>query len=201
MPDSDSTDFSRLLEAARGGSADALGRLLDAFRPYLRLVASLRMPDELRGPVGESDLAAETILLAVKHFDGFRGETEASLRSWLRRILINQMADARKRRPPGRSVPLAGSDSDSGMLPAALADTDTPSDQAMEAEEKTRLQLALARLPQHYRDVIALRQGPPVLTFPEMGARLGVSADAARQLWGRAVKELTRHVRHAHEPR
>ena len=68
-----------LLGRAREGDREALGRLLEAYRNYLRLLARLRVGRRLRGKIDESDLVQETYLKAHGSFGQFRGVTEREL--------------------------------------------------------------------------------------------------------------------------
>jgi RNA polymerase sigma factor (sigma-70 family) len=65
----------------------------------------------------------------------------------------------------------------------------TPLTRLVASEENALLQAALGRLPDDYRRVIELRDlaGKP---WNEVGTALDRSADAARQLWYRAIAEL-----------
>ena len=78
---------SRFLAEARAGHDSAVGRLLEAARLYLLLVANRELPPDLRPKVGPSDLVQETLLRAHRHFGQFRGATEDELLAWLRQIL------------------------------------------------------------------------------------------------------------------
>ena len=58
---------------------------------------------------------------------------------------------------------------------------------------------ALARLPEDYRRVIALRyeQGQ---SFADIGQAMGRSSEAVRKLWFRAIERLRKELNAAHEP-
>jgi RNA polymerase sigma-70 factor (ECF subfamily) len=87
------TSFEELIGSARNRSQEALGRLLDACRPYLLLVANQQLRPELRAKVGPSDVVQETFLRAADKFVQFQGSTEPELLAWLRRILLNHLAN------------------------------------------------------------------------------------------------------------
>src|SRR5438445_4152014 len=55
-------DFDRWLSAARDGSRDALGRVLEACRRYLLFVARHELNEDLQAKGGASDLVQETFL-------------------------------------------------------------------------------------------------------------------------------------------
>ena len=57
-----------------------------------------------------------------------------------------------------------------------------------------------SRLPEHYRQVV-LWHHDEGLTFEAIAARMGISAEAARKLWGRALVCLKRNLGPDHDPR
>jgi RNA polymerase sigma-70 factor (ECF subfamily) len=181
------------LAAARGGSREALGRALAEHHAFLLALARERLPHDLQAKGGASDLVQEALLNACAHFDQARCATPAQLRAWLRTILLNQLADFRKRyhaggkRDPGLEVPLAPDGSSAGAA-GGLADGSTsPSGRAAGAELDRAVEQSLRRLPEDYRRVIELRLGQG-LPFEEVGRALGVSANAAAKLFARAVR-------------
>jgi RNA polymerase sigma-70 factor (ECF subfamily) len=193
------SDWQRLLAAARDGSREALGLLLDDFRPFLLLVACGELDGAVRAKVGSSDLVQDSLVNAVQHFDQFAGGSPEELKAWLRQILLHQAANCRRhflgtaKRHAGREVPLGAGGTGSEFQPADPAAS--PSQQAALAEVQQALEQALLRLPEHYRQVIVWRSREH-RPFDEIGRLLGRSPDAARVLWGRAVEAL----RHQLEP-
>src|SRR5262249_38100688 len=163
-------DAAACLAAARAGSGEALGQALEGCRGYLLGIAEGELPPDLRAKGGASDLVQQTFLEAHRDFAHFAGGTAEELRAWLRRLLVNNVANftrafrATAKRRVGREVPL----DDAG--PAAPVPS--PSGQAMANEQSADLQRALARLPEDYRQVLALRHQEH-LTFEQIGARLG----------------------------
>ena len=85
------------LAAARRGNDNALGELLKACRAYLLLVAHQEIAPALMAKAGPSDLVQETFLEARRDFGEFRGLTEAEFLGWLRKILLNNLANFRRR--------------------------------------------------------------------------------------------------------
>src|SRR5262245_52253809 len=87
--------------------------MLDGCRQYLLLVANEQLDPDLRDKLGPSDLVQETFLEAQQDFGRFHGHSEQELLAWLRRILLNNLADARRRyrgagkRDVGREIALA----------------------------------------------------------------------------------------------
>lgn len=85
------------LRAARAGSPLALGQLLDAYRPFLLAIAAEHLDSLLKPKANPSDVVQETFVDAQRDFASFQSETEEELRLWLHRILLNNLADLRKR--------------------------------------------------------------------------------------------------------
>src|SRR4051794_35143216 len=102
-----------LIDAARRGDPDALGRALELFRDYLLLVANQELEPELKAKLGGSDLVQETFLGAQRDLASFRGQSETEWRLWLRGILVHLLANHRRQyRSTGKrridcEVPLA----------------------------------------------------------------------------------------------
>jgi hypothetical protein len=56
-----SADVRQLLEQARRGGSEELGRLLEEFRPYLLAIANAELPRGLAAKLGPSDLVQLTL--------------------------------------------------------------------------------------------------------------------------------------------
>src|SRR5262245_49915002 len=90
--------WQQWMQAAQNGSGDALGELLQACRHYLLLVAEQNLDSDLRDKVAASDLVQDTCLEALRDFGRqFRGDTEEELLAWLKRILLNNLANQVRR--------------------------------------------------------------------------------------------------------
>jgi RNA polymerase sigma-70 factor, ECF subfamily len=192
-------EVTRWLAAARGGSLEALGRVLEVCRGYLLRVASRRLSADLRSKGGASDLVQQTFLDAQCLFERFQGESEKELLAWLRQILLNNLAHFRRRyratgkRDLGREAPLGGEASSTDGGADLAMQTPSPSEQMVAREEAEAVQHALERLPEEYRQVLALRHQEQ-LTFEEIGRRLRRSTSGARALWLRAVERLNEEL-------
>jgi len=192
-PPPDPHGLPDLLAAARSGSREALGELLEGYRRYLTRVARDQLDPRLMAKGDPSDLVQETFRDAQRAFGQFRGSSEAELLAWLRQILVHRIGRFARRyrstqkRSAVREVTL--DPGDSSATAAYRADTPTPSAEAVANEQSGVLQDALARLPGEYREAILLRYRDG-MSFEEIGRALGRSAEAARKLWGRAVERL-----------
>lgn len=189
--------------AARNGSAEAMGQLMESCRRYLLLVANRELHSELRAKGGASDLVQETFLEAQRDFVQFEGATEAELLAWLRRLLLNNLANFSRRyretskRKVGREVPLDGLGS-SYQVGAGLSDgAQSPSQCAIAAEESQAMLDALDRLPATYREVILLHHRDN-LTYAQIGTQLNRTPEAVRKLWSRAIERLQQELDSPH---
>jgi RNA polymerase sigma-70 factor (ECF subfamily) len=188
------TKFEIWIDAARQGSPEALGQLLEACRPYLLLVGNRTLSIELQAKVGASDLVQETLLNASRGFCEFRGQTEAELLAWLKQVLLRQTASASRRfnrtqkRSLKREIRLE-ENREMGFTGGLVADDPSPSQQALAHERDEAVERALAQLPERYYEAIRLRQQES-LSFEEIGRRLQCSSEAARKVWARAIFQL-----------
>ncbi len=192
-------DPQQLLQEARAGDAATLGRLLELYRRYLRLLARVQIGQRLRGKVDASDLVQETFLEAHQNFARFRGTTEAELIRWLRQILAANLADLFRRYlgTQGRDVRLEREIEDAFDRSSVLLDRglvaaqSSPSQQAARREQAVLLADALDQLPPDYREVLVLRHLEG-LTFPEVARRMERSLDSVEKLWMRGLARLRR---------
>ncbi len=191
------------LRAAQVGSSEALGRLLQSCRQYLLLVANRECDPDLQAKLGPSDLVQESLLEAQRDFGQFHGRTEADVLAWLRRILLNNVANVREhyrsaqKRDVGREVRLDAILEGPGAE-QLIAGEPSPSQRAVAQERGEELERALAQLPEHYREALRLRHQEDC-SFEEIGAQTGRSADAARKVWARAVEQLKQALERPHE--
>ncbi|HEY7153626.1 MAG TPA: sigma-70 family RNA polymerase sigma factor [Gemmataceae bacterium] len=194
-------NVEKWIAKAREGCPEALGRLLDACRRYLLLVANQELSPKFRAKVDPSDIVQDTLMKAGRAFPNFLGATEEELLGWLRRILLNIVANVHRhfktgKRGVGREVPLETATD--ALLHGAYEDTETPSVHAQVREQDEQLQRALRELPGHYRQVLQLHSSEG-LTFVQIAEKLESTPDAIRKLWGRAVEELAKLLDSPHE--
>jgi RNA polymerase sigma-70 factor (ECF subfamily) len=184
-----------LLAAARGGSREALGNALEAWRRYLLAIAEGQLDADLRGKGGASDLVQETFLEAQRDFERFRGSSPDELRAWLRQVLLNNVGAftrrfrATSKRSVGLEVVIHAGRSSAGPGEPLAASNLSPSGIAIEREQASALRRALERLPDDYKRVVVLRfeEGR---SFDEIGDLTDRSPDAARKVWARAMERL-----------
>jgi RNA polymerase sigma-70 factor (ECF subfamily) len=187
------------IDAARGGSKEAMGELMQVCRQYLLGVANRELETALQAKVGASDLVQETFLDAQRDFPQFHGNTETELLAWFRSILLhNLLGHARQYRNTGKrrldlEVPIQPGESGLDLSGLLIADATSPSNRAIQKEEAEALERALERLPEQYRQVILLKQRER-LPLEEIGRLMDRSPDAVRKLWSRAIERLAEEL-------
>jgi RNA polymerase sigma-70 factor (ECF subfamily) len=167
-------------------------RPVDQYREYLRLLARLQLDPRLRGKLDPSDVVQQTLVKAQQNLGQFRGQTDAELAAWLRRILANNLTDAARKYL--REVPLEGVEESlhesSARLEAWLAaEQSSPSEQAVRQEQLLRLADALARLPDDQRTAVEfhyLQAG----SVAEVAGLMGRSEASVAGLLRRGLKRL-----------
>src|SRR5512145_1158992 len=69
---------------------------VESFRGYLSVLARSQIGADLRARVDASDIVQQTLLEAHQAWDQFAGQTFEERAAWLRRILANNIANARR---------------------------------------------------------------------------------------------------------
>ncbi len=199
------TELERLLAAARSGSLEARGRLLQAFRPYLLLLAGQELPADLQSKAGASDLVQETFAEAHRDFSGFAGRTGAELLAWLQRILTRNATDLAKRyrhtdkRQLDRELPLDDSSVSGNLRERLASDSTSPSGKALRREQAEAMQQAFQQLSEDQQQIILLhhQENRP---FDEIARLLGRTEAAVRKLWARAIQRWRKEVESLYGP-
>jgi RNA polymerase sigma-70 factor, ECF subfamily len=191
-------DAAQWFPAARAGSSEALGQVLEACRGYLLLIAQQELDTALQAKGGASDLVQQTFLEAQRDFAAFQGTTHAALLAWMRQLLINNLANFRRdfhrdKRRVTREITLPGDESSSPRGGGLSAETSTPSVELMRAEQTRALELAMEKLPEDYRRVIQLRYREE-RSFEAIAELMQRSQNAARKLWARAIERLQQEM-------
>jgi RNA polymerase sigma factor (sigma-70 family) len=93
----DAESSFELIERARSGDTDALGRLLARYRPRLQRWASGRLPRYAREMTDTEDLVQEVLIGTVKNFKSFDQRGEWALQAYLRRAVTNRIRDELRR--------------------------------------------------------------------------------------------------------
>jgi RNA polymerase sigma-70 factor (ECF subfamily) len=149
-----------LLWHAKSAGGEPLGRLLDQYRAYLRVLAERQIGRPLARRVDASDVVQQTMLEAQRAFAGFEGTTERQFMVWLVQILNRNIRDNIRdhllttKRAAGREQSLQG---ETVAWKLSSSDQSSPSQRAMRGEEAVRLAAALDQLPEDQRTAVRLR--------------------------------------------
>ena len=190
-------NVEELIKAARAGDGETLGRMLESYRSYMRLLARIEIGRRLQGKVDASDVVQETFLEAHNHFQNFQGNAEGQLIQWLRAILAGTLANVVRRYlgTQARDLRLerdlaADLDQSSCALGKFLVDPhSSPSEQAQRSEQTLLVAEAISSLPEDYQTVLMLRHMEG-FTFPQVAVRMGRSVDSVEKLWLRGLTRL-----------
>jgi RNA polymerase sigma-70 factor (ECF subfamily) len=188
--------WQRLLNEARAGEPSALSELIESWRTYLFHLVDAELTDDLRQKVGVSDLVQSACLDIHLRFADFRGHSVEEWRGWLKRMILHDVQDARRRFVDAqrRDVRRERSFADSAGSTFDVRDPHpSPRASFIASEETEALRAALQRLPDDYRMVLRLRNWD-CLTLAEVGRRMNRSEEAARKLWSRAIARLQQEL-------
>src|SRR5262245_43732269 len=144
----ESPTFQRALAAARHGSLEALGYMFEACRRWLLTVAAKELQADRISKTTPADIVQDTFLEAQRDFRRFQGRHRRELLNWLRRILLHNLADVRRRYATRiRDVSLERPLGNVHELMPLAANESSPSEQIVAEEQATQVQAALANLP------------------------------------------------------
>jgi RNA polymerase sigma-70 factor, ECF subfamily len=177
------------LELARLGDSEALGRLLESYRPYIRLLVRGVRDPRLRARIDESDLIQDALVQAHRFFADFHGASVDEFLAWLRPVVLRAAGHTlRSHRGTGKRD--VGREKAAEDLAALLIDSGTsPSAQAIKHEQTARLAAALEQLPEDMQQVLLGRHMDD-LPYADLAERLGKSEGALRVLYTRALRRL-----------
>ena len=195
-------------EGAGTAPALSLGKSVETFSAYLSLMARRELGPDLASKVSASDMVQETFLAAGRDLGQFQGRGPEELRRWLRAILQNVLANTRRhyrgtsKRRVSRETRV-GRERDPGArdpIEMVSSSITSPSGRAMRHERADALRAVMESLPEHYQQIIQWRHQEH-LPFEAIAGRLGVSPEAARKVWGRALLRLRAALGPGHDPR
>jgi RNA polymerase sigma-70 factor (ECF subfamily) len=194
-----SDETARLLRCTVDGDRESWGVLLTRHQEKLRRMVAFRLDQRLQGRIDPADVLQEAYLEASEHQADYLRQPPLPFFLWLRGIVGNKLLELHRfhlgtqMRDAGREVALYR-----GTLPEAssaelaaqlLGHVTRPSEAAVRAEVKVRLQEALNTLDPLDREVLALRHIEQ-LTPAETAQVLGVKQKAAGMRYVRALRRL-----------
>jgi RNA polymerase sigma-70 factor (ECF subfamily) len=193
------SETNQLLRRAAAGDQAGWTALLARHQDRLRRMVALRLDQRLQGRIDPSDVLQEAFLDASVQLADYLRQPTMPFFIWLRAITGNKLLALHRQhlgtqmRDAGREISLyrgALPGTSSAALAAQLLGHDTrPSEAAMRAEMKIRLQEALNSMDALDREVLALRHFEQLSTA-ETAELLGIKDGAAGKRYIRALKKL-----------
>jgi RNA polymerase sigma-70 factor, ECF subfamily len=173
--------------------------VLERYRPRLRRMVALRLDPRLQGRVDPSDVIQETYLEAASRLAEYLRQPTMPFFLWLRFLVGQKLVTlhrhhlGRQMRDAGREVSLYRGrlpETSSAALAAQLLGREArPSEAAIRAELKIRLQEALNSMAPLDREILALRHFEQ-LSLAEAAEVLGMTESGACRRHLRALKRL-----------
>jgi len=198
-PTGNSGETDELLRRVAQGAPQEWGALLDRHRARLRRMVALRLDRRHQGRLDASDVIQEAFLEASARLADYLRQPDMPFFLWLRFLTGQKMMELHRQhlgaqmRDAGREISLyrgALPGASSAALAAQLLGHDTrPSEAAIRAERKIRLQEALNSMDPLDREVLALRHFEQ-LNNAETAQALGLNESAASKRYIRALKKL-----------
>ncbi len=170
------------------------------YEPYLRMLARTQMRKAYQARIGASDMVQQAMLQAVQGLDGFRGDTEAEFRGWLRQILARHLCHLdrdlhRDKRDIRREQSIEQKLTQSSMrLEGLLAGHGpTPSQNVAFGENVLKVADAVERLPESQREAVRLHylEG---MKLSEVAKELDKTTGAVAGLLHRGMKTLRQQL-------
>lgn len=184
-----------LLRAARDGSQTALAALFDSHAAAVRGYVEKRLPADLRRKIAPEDVLQEAWLVAAERLTEFEDRGEGSLRAWLLKIADLKAREAiraflgTRKRADVREISRSGRPDTAAFVAAGPS----PSEVAQGNELREAALRAMAALPEDYREILRLVQSEG-LTLKDAAERMGRTHDAAKKLYGRALRKFAESI-------
>jgi RNA polymerase sigma-70 factor (ECF subfamily) len=193
------SEVGRLLVRAAAGDPEAWRALFDHDRERLRRMVALRMDRRLQGRIDPSDVIQDAHIEAMNRLPEYLRESNLPFFLWLRLIVGQRLRKLHRRhlgtqaRDAGREVGLyqgALPEASSAALAARLLGHITqPSQAAVRAERRIRIETALNAMDTLDREILALRHFEQ-LSNREVAGALGLSPSTASKRYVRALQKL-----------
>jgi RNA polymerase sigma-70 factor (ECF subfamily) len=191
-----STDTEHLLKRVADGDDAARDQLLERYRRRLRRMVVVRFDPRLAARVDPSDVVQETLAEAAAGLDRYLQERPLPFYPWLRQMAQRRLihlhrwhVQARRRTVTREEAPALPDRSALQLAQRLFGRHSSPSAGLHRQERRDRVRAALARLPEHDREVLVLRilEGLPTR---ETAAVLAISEVAVRSRQVRALERL-----------
>ena len=195
----ESSEITDLLRRAGDGDEAAVDQLFSQYRDRLKRMVRLRMSRRLQGRIHDSDVLQESYLEISRKFSDYLDNPSVPFFLWLRHMTGLKLAEIHRRhlgtqmRDADREVSIYR-----GALPEAnsmslaahlLGQLTSPSEAAVKAEMRIKLQEALNGMDALDREIIALRHFEQ-LSGVETAEVLQLSKTGASSRYVRAITRL-----------
>jgi RNA polymerase sigma factor (sigma-70 family) len=182
-------ETTQLLQRWRDGDDAALGEILRLHLEWVRQQVRDGLGPDLRAKLTSDDVVQDAMLDFLRNGPRFVPADGAQLRALLARIVANSLSDrgnwfrAARRRMSAETAIASSTElmQSGGGAP--------PDEHAIAREQETRLRMGMELLGERDRQLLVWREWEK-LPFAEIGARLGLDAEAARGATRRAVERL-----------
>jgi RNA polymerase sigma-70 factor, ECF subfamily len=174
-----SKDDRELIEACRRGDDNAFQELVDRYKDLVFALIARSAADRSK----VEDLAQDVFLRVHRGLPYFRGE--AKLSTWIYRIVANVCSQEHGRAGTGAAASSLDDPEKRHLLPA-MADR-----HATDLELRDRIEKALARLPAHYRLLVAAHYLKGV-QYEDLAAALDMPLGTVKTQLHRAKQQLRR---------
>jgi RNA polymerase sigma-70 factor (ECF subfamily) len=194
--DFDGLEDAALVALARGGRREAFLQVIRRCNQRLFRIARGVVHDDAEA----EDVVQAAYVNAFEHLDGFRGE--ASVSTWLCRIVLNEARGRlRARRPMVDVEQIEIAQGEAGRVlafPARFGSED-PASSAARREIRLLLERAIDALPEHFRLVFVMREIEEC-TVEETAACLGLRPETVKTRLHRARQRLRASLEDALAP-
>ena len=185
-----------LVRRIQAGDESALPVLFDRHLATLERYARSWLPAKLNRKVSVSDVLQEARIVALRRRLDFEHRGPGSARNWLLKIVELKVKEAirvytgTEQRAVDREVSRGGRP-DTGQFAGRAP---SPSEAAHASEVKEMADRALAKLPEHYREVLQLARVER-LSLREIGQQTDRSREVVKKLYARALAQFTREFK------
>lgn len=190
---------AQLVDRAREGDRHAMGHLLERHQDRLLRLVRFRLDRRLQGRVDPADVLQEAFIDVTRRQAELPQQADGPLFHWLRYLVLQKLAEVHRRhlgvqaRDATREVSIydasAANVSSAVLAGQLLGKLTSPSQAAMQAELKYRLEQTLDAMSSLDREIIVLRHFEQ-LSNAEAAHVLGISDTAASTRYVRAIRRL-----------
>jgi RNA polymerase sigma-70 factor (ECF subfamily) len=195
-PSADDTDG--LIERARDGDPDAEAAILTGQRDRLRRLIATRLDRRVAARIDPSDVIQEALADASLRLSAYLQNPPLPLLPWLCQFALERLAKAHRhhirtsKRSVDRERPTPGTSSGEPGRAAShrlVAGGTSPSGRVIRDEARERVRVAMGRLTEGDRKVLAMRN-IEALSVAQIAQVLGITEGAAKVRHIRALRRL-----------